>query len=209
MVGVSTGDNIRWISNSHRIFLLEGLVPVALSLIIWKLLPDSPETASFLDNHEKEFIINRLAMETGSGHGRVTNADKISMKHIIAAFKEPRIYGGWVMFWANTIGTYGFTATVPSVIEELGYSAANAQLLTIPIYVAAMITVLIFAFWSEKVKQRSPFIMAGFSIAIVGFIAQLAIPHDRLPGLTYGFLFPVAMGLYSPFIMIVTWTGQS
>ena len=34
----------------------------------------------------------------------------------------------------NTIGTYGFTATVPSVIEELGYSAADAQLLTIPIW---------------------------------------------------------------------------
>lgn len=38
----------------------------------------------------------------------------------------------------NTIGTYGFTATVPTVIEELGYSSANAQLLTIPIYVFAM-----------------------------------------------------------------------
>lgn len=51
------------------------------------------------------------------------------------------------MFWANTIGVYGFTATVPSVIEDLGYSSANAQLLTIPIYLAAMIVVLIFAFW--------------------------------------------------------------
>ncbi|KAK0919924.1 hypothetical protein LTR57_010154 [Friedmanniomyces endolithicus] len=55
------------------------------------------------------------------------------MKLILAAFKEWRIYGAWVMFWGNTIGTYGFTATVPSVIEELGYSAADAQLLTIPI----------------------------------------------------------------------------
>ncbi|KAK3674356.1 hypothetical protein LTR78_005825 [Recurvomyces mirabilis] len=203
MKGIAGLDGWNWI------FLLEGLVPVALSLVIWKLLPDSPETASFLTKHEKEFVINRLALETGSGHGRVTNEDKISLKQIFAAFKEPRIYGGWVMFWANTIGTYGFTATVPSVIEELGYTAAIAQLLTIPIYVAAMIMVLIFAFWSEKVQQRSPFIMAGFSIAVFGFIAQLAIPHNKLPGLTYGFLFPVAMGMYCPFIMIVAWTGNN
>ncbi|KAK0937948.1 hypothetical protein LTR29_010513 [Friedmanniomyces endolithicus] len=127
MAGIDGLGGWRWI------FMLEGLVPVALSLIIWKLLPDSPETASFLTKHEKEFIINRLALETGSGHGRVTNADKINMKLIFAAFKEWRIYGAWVMFWGNTIGTYGFTATVPSVIEELGYSAADAQLLTIPI----------------------------------------------------------------------------
>ena len=48
------------------------------------------------------------------------------------------------------------------MIEDLGYSSANAQLLTIPIYVFAMIMVIIFAFWSEHVQQRSPFIMAGY-----------------------------------------------
>jgi len=71
-----------------------------------------------------------------------------------------------------------------------------------------MIMVLIFAFWSEHVQQRSPFIMAGFSIAAIGFIGQLVIPHPGLPGLTYGFLFPVAAGLYCPFIQIVCWIGK-
>lgn len=131
------------------------------------------------------------------------------MRHIIDAFKQYQIYGAVVMFWANTIGFYGFTATVPSVIQDLGYSSANAQLLTIPIYIAAMIVVLVFAFWSEKVQQRTPFIMAGYSIAVLGFIAQLAIPQTRLPGLTYGFLFPVAIGLYSPFIQIVCLTANN
>lgn len=64
--------------------------------------------------------------------------------------------------------------------------------------------VLVFAFWSEHVQQRTPFIMGGYAIAALGFIAQLSIPQTRLPGLTYGFLFPVAAGLYCPFIQIVT-----
>jgi hypothetical protein len=93
------------------------------------------------------------------------------------------------------------------VIEQLGYSSANAQLLTIPIYVFAMTVVLIFAFWSDKIQSRSPFIIGGFSIGIVGLIAQLAIPQTRMPGLTYGFLFPVAAGFYSPFVSIVCWIG--
>ena len=176
--------------------------------LVWFFLPDSPEAASFLTKREKEFIINRLALETGSGRGRVTNTDKISMRHIIAGLKEWKIWCAWVMFWGNTIGTYGFTATVPTVIEGLGYDSADAQLLTVPIYVFAMIMVLIFAFWSEHVQQRSPFIMAGYSVAVCGFIAQLAIPQTRLPGLTYGFLFPVAAGLYCPFIQIVSWIGE-
>ena len=46
--------------------------------------------------------------------------------------------------------------------------------------------------------------MGGFGIAVVGFIAELAIPHPRMAGVTYFFLFLVAAGLYCPFVCIVT-----
>ena len=95
------------LSDNKIRFILEGLIPVALSFVIWKILPNSPETADFLDKQEKEYIINRLALETGSGHGRVTNNDRIKMHHIWAAFKEYKIWCSWVMFWANTVGVYG------------------------------------------------------------------------------------------------------
>lgn len=78
-----------------------------MSFVIWKVLPDSPETARFLTNEEKEFLINRLALETGSGHGRVTNTDRIRLHHVIAAFKDWKVWCGVVCFWACTIGTYG------------------------------------------------------------------------------------------------------
>ena len=206
--GISFMDGTAGLGGWRWIFILEGIVPCLMAPLVWFYLPDNPETASFLTRREKEFIINRLALETGSGRGRVTNTDKIGVKHVIAAFKEWKIWCLWVVFWANTIGTYGFTATVPSIIEGLGYTAADAQLLTIPIYVFAMVMVLIFAFWSEHVKQRSPFIMAGYGIGACGFIAQLALPQTRLPGVSYGFLFIVAAGLYCPFIQIVSWTGK-
>ncbi|KAF2186307.1 MFS general substrate transporter [Zopfia rhizophila CBS 207.26] len=191
------------------IFLIEGLIPVAISLVIWRVLPDSPETARFLTPEERALLVNRLAGDTGSGHGKVTNQDKIKMHHIKAAFKDWKIWGGVVIFWGNTVGVYGFTATVPTVINELGYSAANAQLLTIPIYVFASILTIVFAWWSDYRRTRSPFIIAGFTIAACGFIAQLAIPHPRYPGLTYGFLFPVAGGLYCPFICLVSWIANN
>ena len=135
-------DGVQGLAGWKWIFILEGIVPVAGSFLVWFILPDNPETAKFLTKDEREFIINRLALETGSGHGRVTNADKIQFHHVKAAFKEWKIWGGVVCFWANTIGVYGFTATVPSVVEGLGYTSANAQLMTVPIYVFAMIMTL-------------------------------------------------------------------
>ncbi|OAX82139.1 hypothetical protein ACJ72_03509 [Emergomyces africanus] len=203
MHGVGNLAGWRWI------FILEGLVPVACSFGVWLILPDSPEHARFLTPTERKFITARLSADTGSGQGKVTNSDKIKWHHILAAFKDWKIWAAVVMFWGNSIGVYGFTATVPTVIRDLGYTAANAQLMTIPIYVAAMMLTLTFAFFSDRYETRTPFIMGGFSIAVVGFIALLAIPHPKLPGVTYGMLFLIAMGMYSPFTSIVCLIGNN
>ncbi|KIX07389.1 uncharacterized protein Z518_02042 [Rhinocladiella mackenziei CBS 650.93] len=202
-------DGISGLAGWKWIFILEGLAPIAVSFTLYFLLPDKPETAKFLTKEEREFIVNRIALHTGSGRGRVTNADKIQLHHIKDAFKEWKTWMAIIPFWACSIGTYGFTATVPSVIKEMGYSSANAQLMTIPIYVAAMIATVVVAFWSDKVQQRTPFLMGGFAIAVAGFIAQLAIPHPKYSGVTYFFLFLVAIGLYCPFTCIVTLIGNN
>lgn len=102
MEGIAGRHGWQWI------FIIEGLVPIAVSFVLYFILPDSPETARFLTKDEKEFIINRLALETGSGHGRVTNSDRIGFHHIKAAFSEWKIWVAIVCFWANTIGTYGY-----------------------------------------------------------------------------------------------------
>ncbi|EXJ68458.1 uncharacterized protein A1O5_08250 [Cladophialophora psammophila CBS 110553] len=197
-------DGIAGLAGWKWIFILEGLAPIAVSFTLYFLLPDKPETARFLTKEEREFIVNRIALHTGSGQGRVTNVDKMSWSYIKAGFADWRIWCAVIPFWACSIGTYGFTATVPSVIKQMGYSSANAQLMTIPIYVVGMIATVIVAFWADYVHQRTPFIMGGFAVGVAGFIAQLAIPHPKYSGVAYFFLFLVAVGLYCPFTCIVT-----
>jgi len=89
------------------IFLIEGLIPVFLALFIWKVLPNSPETASFLTQAERDLLVRRLAEETGSGHGKVTNADKMGSKYIKAGLSDYKIWCAIVIFWGNTVGVYG------------------------------------------------------------------------------------------------------
>ncbi len=98
---------------------------------------------------------------------------------------------------------------MPTIVQQLGYTSTLAQLMTIPIYVVAMLFVLGFAWASDRVQQRTPFIIAGFAIAIVGLIAELAIPHPRMTGASYFFLFLMAAGLYSPFIVLVCLIGNN
>ncbi|KAF1817470.1 putative MFS transporter [Eremomyces bilateralis CBS 781.70] len=203
MDGVGGRKGWQWI------FILEGLVPIATSLVLWKILPDSPETATFLNKHEKRFVIERLATDTGSGEGRVTNNERIKKHHIYSAFKEWRVWAMILVYWGNSVGVYGFSATVPTVINELGYTQAQAQLLTVPIYFFAVILVLVFAFLSDHYQVRWIFIIIPYTIASCSFIAQLAIPHPRYPGVALGFLFGIAGGLYSGFPPTVAWVANN
>lgn len=124
---------------------MEGIFTVFLSFFIWSLLPDSPNTAPFLTTEEREFIVLRLEQDTGSGRGRVTNNDKVNKRQVIAGLTDWKVWAAVVssflsaqmylfstltfskfMYWATSISSYGFTYTVPTVILELGYTAADA-----------------------------------------------------------------------------------
>ncbi|KAJ0141660.1 Transcriptional regulatory protein pro1 [Fusarium oxysporum f. sp. albedinis] len=102
-----------------------------------------------------------------------------------------------------------FSFAVPTVILELGYTAATAQLLTIPIYVCAMILATTLAVLSDRYKKRFPFLMVGLGVAAAGLISLLAIPRPGFPGLTYGFLFLAASGHYSFIVPSVCWLGNN
>ncbi|UPK97221.1 hypothetical protein LCI18_008156 [Fusarium solani-melongenae] len=186
------------------------LSTVALGLLIPWLLPDSPVLASFLTQNEKDFVITRLEADSGTSRGRVdTQGGSFKWKYLKDALLDWHIYLGVIMFLGQSIATYGFSFSAPTIIFELGYTAQQAQLLTIPIYFAGACSTIVFARLADKRRKRWPFILIPFSIAAVGFIALLSIPHPRLPGLTYSVLFLITSGLYPAVIGCITWVGNN
>ena len=65
---------------------------------------------------------------------------------------------------------YGIALFLPTIIKDLGYTSSTAQLMTVPIYVTAAILAVVFAYISDRVGKRSPFILFFMSTMAVGFI---------------------------------------
>lgn len=84
----------------------------------------------------------------------------------------------------------------------MGYSNVNAQLLTVPVYILGAASFLIVAKLSDRYKIRSPFIVLGFFLQIIGYI--ILATCDNVHG-RYGGVFIVALGLYLPSGLNVTW----
>lgn len=94
----------------------------------------------------------------------------------------------------------------PSIIQALGYSAANAQLLTIPPYAFAFATTLTIAALSERLQKRAPFIAGSALFAAIGYAILLSNTNPTArPGVSYVGTFFAAGGIYPATALALSW----
>ena len=98
----------------------------------------------------------------------------------------------------------------PTIIQALGYKAAQAQLLTIPPYALATILTVIYAVVSENYHRRGPFIMTSALTAIIGYCILLG-NKDPLgkPGVSYAGVFFAAAGIYPAVALMLSWPAMN
>lgn len=208
--GLQHMDGLGGLAGWRWIFIIEGILTVVVGTSIPWVLPDSPATAKFLSPPEKEFIAGRLSQEMGQlKSGADGHREKFEWKYLWAALTDWKIYLAVVIYWGNSISVYGFSFAAPTIIKELGYTSAQAQLLTIPIYFFGALMTLGFARLADGRHNRWIFIAIPFTIALIGYIGVISIPHPRLPGLTYFFLFWITGGLYPSIIGCLSWVGNN
>src|ERR1700722_19561501 len=93
------------------LFLVEGLPAVAMSVAIFFLLPDSPESAAWLSAREKQWLWNRLASDAAAlgpqqAHG------------ILAALLDPLVLKLSAINFVLLGSFYAFTLTAPAFLES-------------------------------------------------------------------------------------------
>ncbi|KAH8431086.1 uncharacterized protein LDX57_008747 [Aspergillus melleus] len=196
MDGVGGYEGWRWI------FILEGLLTVVVAFIAPFAIHDSPETATFLNEEERQFVLHSVRFQTSAGHdiGHVVEEEEIKFRprYVIDALLDWQIYVALIMYWGITCPLYGISFFLPSIIKDLGYTSSTAQLLTVPIYVTAAIVAIAAAWVSDKRRQRSPFILFFMFLIAMGFVIVLASTGRGVPGVVY-------FGVFLAVIGNVTW----
>lgn len=94
----------------------------------------------------------------------------------------------------------------PTIIKDLGYTAATAQLLTIPPYALAFVTTLAVAIYSERQARRAVFIAASAIVAAIGYIILLSNTNPKArPAVSYVGTFFAAAGIYPATALVLSW----
>ncbi|OAP58669.1 hypothetical protein AYL99_07759 [Fonsecaea erecta] len=205
MDGVAGQAGWRWI------FILEGILTVIVAVAAFWFIHDFPETAKFLTQRERVYLVHRLRHDLGGqGHdGEAVGLEtSFRWKYVAMAFTDWQTYMMVLLYWAACCPLYGVSLFLPTIVKSMGYKSTEAQLLTIPIYAAACISCLLVGYLSDRLKKRAPFVFGCYVAMLTGYI-MCAAPKHFTPGLTYAGIMIAACGLYSVIPGLLAWFSNN
>jgi predicted MFS family arabinose efflux permease len=181
--------------------LQEGLFTVVVAIGAYFFIHNYPSTAKFLTDNERDVIERRLKADSDA-----TNDEAFNWTNVRKALTDPKVYLYCFNFHTMSLPLYTLSLFLPSIIRDLGYTSAQAQLLTIPPYAIAFITTMTMAVLSERYHRRAPFIIGSSSFAIIGYILLLSDPR---PGPSYTGTIFAAAGIYPSVALVLAWPANN
>lgn len=197
MNGIGGYEGWRWI------FIIIGLVTSVAGLMSYWLCENFPDKAKFLKPDEKEFIIRRLQADQQFSAG----GEAFHVRDIVKAFLDPKMWLALVSYASIDCPLYAFSLFTPTIINQLGYTANRANLLSIPIYVVACIAVIAVGFSADRVSNRSLFSFGFACIGVIGYAILIGNNPLTRPGVSYFACYLAAIGIYPLISNIVALTA--
>ncbi|KAI0965666.1 major facilitator superfamily domain-containing protein [Xylaria arbuscula] len=217
---------ILWIGKSlpiaswRLLFLIEGFPSIVVATIAWGVIPDSPETASYLSPRERKIARLRLRHEKAQQHSHERSSSPghtepkqpssgLKAKEVLAAFKDPKAWVTAFMFFFANMAYSTLPAFLPTILQEMGHSKLQAEALTVPPNLLAFGIVLVTAHVSDRVQSRSPYIVAHALLSASGYLV-LALAGSGsgmiTPAIRYAAVYPAAIGFFSVVVLIIAWS---
>ncbi|KAJ6610744.1 major facilitator superfamily domain-containing protein [Mycena sp. CBHHK59/15] len=202
--GIIHLDGARGLSDWSWIFIIEGALTVAFGVSAFFLLPRSPAHARFLSPQEKEYVATRLRNDGVISQD--PKYDSFSWSEVGMAFRSPQVILVGIICFLNGVALYGLAYFTPSIVQSLGFTAATAQLMSVPPFAVSAVATLAAALVSDFYKCRGVVIMGGSVICMAGFGLFLGSNNHHVQ---YGSLFLSIPGTYLIQPTLAAWNANN
>ena len=201
--GIGFMDGVQGYSGWRWIMIFEGIPSVVLGVAVYFWLADTPESAYYLSQAERDLMVVRKRRQLG----HTSSSDFLHKEDVIKALKDWKVWAfACGQFGADTV-LYGYSTFLPTIIKGLGkWSTAETQGLTVPCYTLGAVTYLVVAWLSDRYQRRALAVVPFACISVVGYAILIA---DVSPGVHFFACFLVAMGLYVTVGIPLAWLPSS
>ncbi|MGI4982741.1 MAG: MFS transporter [Janthinobacterium lividum] len=145
------------------LFGLEALPSIALGIAVFFYLPNTLDSARFLDTTERTRLKRDLARDSQDGK-----------RHSLrAAFTDPKVWALGLIDLCVLLGTYAISFWLPSIIRDSGVrSVLEIGILTAIPNALAIVMMLITGASSDRFRERRWHIVVPFACTAFGLIAS-------------------------------------
>lgn len=198
---ISVGNYNHW----PWIFFIEGAFTILVSIASLILLPNFPSQCKFLSPEELARAKLR-AGDSGDGTDHGLEKEKFSWRKA----RQGLLDWNTILLSLASIGTYcnvyAYSLFSPSIIKGFGYTTLHSQLLSVPPYIAAVISILITSHFSDRLRMRGPFMLGACGVQAIGWIIGVTAKGT---GVRYFALFLCAIGAFSEIPPLTVWLSNN
>ncbi|KAI5475961.1 MFS transporter [Pseudohyphozyma bogoriensis] len=189
------------IADWQLLFLVEGAPAILMVPVVYYFLPDRATTARFLSPREKEIAIARSVLDGNTGRDTGLKWSNVKLGLI-----DPKAFLHALMYFSANVSYSSLPVFLPTILTEMGFTSLKAQGLTAPPYLASFIVVVAVSFASDRVGDRSAFIMPLATIGGIGYLI-LALAHTT--AVRYFATFLVACGIFPVIGLLLPWVANT
>ncbi|KAF2126743.1 MFS general substrate transporter [Dothidotthia symphoricarpi CBS 119687] len=203
--GIRNMDGIQGKEGWRWIFLLEGILTISICPLVYLLIPDFPEKSNFLTAEEKTHLLNCLRHDKGD-----QKLDIRSVNWIKTVF-DYRIWFPTLIFFCCDMTAASMASFIPTILTELGWKAARAQAMSVPIWICGIVFQVVAAFVSGRIGWRYPFILGGVALVLVGWIINVVYSegYHVTAAVRYFSLFCLSGGTFIQMTTTTTWLANN
>ncbi|PFH50245.1 hypothetical protein AMATHDRAFT_4153 [Amanita thiersii Skay4041] len=190
------------------IFIIEGLATVIAGVASFWIIQDFPDTARFLSEEERTFVVRRLQGDDQFSAG----GEKLRWKYIFQSLLDWKTWVTMIIYCGSDAPLYAFALFLPSIINQLGmlpgsrFKATPANLLTVPVYVFACFVTCCVNYAADRWGHRGYFNLAFLSLGAAAYIILIA---SRNAALSYFAVYLATCGIYPVIPNTIAWTSNN
>lgn len=183
VASIITGPLSGWLIEMYgwrQMFIIEGVLSLALLFIWMPLVSDHPHQAKWLDPREKAWLDMKFAQDNAG----LQFEEQLSIKNVLGNVNLWKLIGIYFFF---QVGFYGFALWMPALIKQMtGSGMSVVGLLTAAPYVLCVFGQYFIAKWCDQTMNRRLYTaipMIGFAICL-----SLSILLENNVWLAYGMM---------------------
>ncbi|BGP25107.1 MFS transporter, allantoate permease [Rhodotorula toruloides] len=164
------------------LFIFLGSITMALGVLLFIFLPDSPLNARFLNKEERVLAVERIR-SNNSGIGSKTH----KWYQVREALLDPLT---WLYcLYAGAINTLngGITSFFSILISSLGFDVLDSLLYGAPGGAVVVVAVIFFLWLGDRIKMRCLCGMIPLTIGLVGILLIWLLPFHYKVGRLIGY----------------------